>query len=371
MAACGQEAERLAALVEQLDADEFLTREKATESLVKAGTAALPALRKVLTSGSLEATSRAFYILRELGLAASFDGSDEAWALLSELAERKEVPTIARRAAATLAELTRRRSAQALAELETLGAKISRNQVLTGIALEQSITALEIGPDFRGGEHDLWRLKWLSDVPQLIFIGEKVTEGWIKHATAAPGLEELHLYQTPIGDSALAALAGHASLEQIGLYYTPVGDEGLAALAKLPALDFVKLYGTQVTARKADELKAATSLAIDFRRGAFLGVGCSTLDGTCKISTVHKDSPAQKAGLQEEDVIVRYGQTPITTFDTLTDLIRQHGAGDEVEIEVQRRTLDADGLPMSKRVVAKVTFTPWEMKPAVEQPSRR
>src|SRR5262245_51976470 len=99
--------EQLARLVRQLDADEFLSREYATESLLKAGSAALPALRGILKNGSLEATSRAFYILRELGLAAKFEEDDEAWALLHELAARKEVPTLARRAEATLAELTR------------------------------------------------------------------------------------------------------------------------------------------------------------------------------------------------------------------------------------------------------------------------
>ena len=366
-----RESERLVELARQLDADEFLARELAMAALLKAGPPALPALKSVLASGSLEATSRAFHVLRELGLAANFDENDEAWALLSELAERKELPTIARRATAALAELRQRRSAQALAELEGLGAKISRNEIFNGLVIDNPITSLEVGLDFRGQESDLWRLKWVIEVPQVVFAGEKVTDDWVKRAAAMPGLEELHLYQTRISDAGLAPLAGHASLEQLGIYYTPITDEGLKPLEKLPVLNFLKLYGTKATAQKATELRNNLGLAIDDRRGAFLGVSCSTIDGSSRISNVHKGSPADTAGLAIDDTIVRFGETAITTFDTLTAQIGQHAPGDEVEIEVNRRGFDKDGVPTMQNVVAKVKFTPWELKPAVDQPRRR
>jgi len=375
---CGQLAaqqptakERLAALARQLDADEFLTRETAMLELLKAGPAALPALESVLKSGSLEATSRAFYVLREQSLAADLNQHDAAWDLLVELAARKEVPTLARRAEATLTDLRKLRSAQALTELETLGAKIERGQVFNGLPIDDPITSLEIGADFRGQEQDLWRLKWLAAVPQVVFVGEKVTDGWIKHAAAVADLAELHLYQTNVSDAGLAALAGHESLEQLGIYYTPVTDEGLKVFDKLPALNFVKLYGTKVTAQRAADLRAATGMSIDDRRGAFLGVGCSTFDGTCTISTVHTGSPADKAGLLSDDVIVGFGGKPVTTFDTLTALIGERAPGDEVDVEVTRRNFDREGIPSSRQVVAKVKFAPWEQKPAVDQPRRR
>ena len=361
----------MAALARQLDGDEFLTRETAMMELLKAGPVAFPALESVLKSGSLEATSRAFYVLREQSLAANLNEHDAAWDLLANLAARKEVPTVARRAEATLTDLRKLRSAQALSELETLGAKIERGQIFNGITIEDPITSLEIGSDFRGTEQDLWRLKWLADVPQVIFVGEKVTDGWLKHAAAVADLAELHLYQTNVGDAGLAALAGHESLEQLGIYYTPVTDAGLKVFEKLPALNFVKLYGTKVTAKRAEELRAATGMAVDDRRGAFLGVGCSTFDGTCTISTVHTGSPADKAGLLSDDIIVRFNGSPVTTFDTLTALIGERSPGDEVDVEVTRRSFDREGIPSSRQVVAKVKFMPWEQKPAIDQPRRR
>lgn len=366
-----RDSQRLAELAAQLDADEFLTREMATAALLKAGPAAFPALKAVLAGGSLEATSRAFYVLRELSLAANFDEHDEAWAMLNELAERKELPTIARKATAALAELRQRRSTQALAELERLGAKITRSEIFNGLTIENPVTSLVFGSDFRGNENDLWRLKWLIDVPQIVFAGEKVTDGWVKHAAAVPGLEELHLYQTRVSDLGLAPLAGHASLEQLGIYYTPISDAGLKPVENLPVLNFLKLYGTKITPQKAADLRNSSGLAIDDRRGAFLGVSCSTIDATSRISNVHKGSPAETAGLEIDDTIVRFGQAAITSFDTLTAQIGQHEAGDEVEVEVTRRGFDQDGAPTTRNVVTKVKFTPWDLKPAVDQPRRR
>lgn len=369
-AAGQQHAEKLTAWVQQLDADEFLTRETATANLLKAGPAALPALKAVLQHGSLEATSRAFYVVRELGLAASLDEGAEAWDLLNELAARKEVPTIARRASQALADLTQQRSGQALAELERLGARVERADVVGGLAIDPA-TYLEIGPAFRGQTQDLRRLKWVADVPQVVLTGERATDAWVQAAAAMAALEELHLYQTRVTDAGLAALAGHERLGELGLYYTPtITDAALEPLAKLPSLRFVKLYGTRATAERAAQVRAQTGLAIDFRRGAFLGVGCTPLDGNCKISSIHKNSPAERAGLQEDDVIIRFGESPITNFDSLTSLIRQNADGEEVEVEVRRVTFDKDGAPSSQNVVAKVKFTPWELKAAVQQPLR-
>jgi hypothetical protein len=202
-----KEAEqRFASRIRELDATEFLTRETAMLQLLEAGPAVLPALRPVLTGGSLEATSRALFIVRQVGLAADLDGQDQAGQLLAELAERKEAPALARRAAAALVELTQQRSAQALTELEQLGAKIARTQGAAIIAVDEPPLSVEIGEAFHGDESDLRRLKWIIDVPILVLSGKQVTDAWVKEAIALPGLEELHLYQARITDAALARL---------------------------------------------------------------------------------------------------------------------------------------------------------------------
>src|SRR6478672_11649129 len=71
-------SEQIAAWIRELDADEFLTRETASLQLLEAGPAVLPALKPVLTGGSLEATSRALFVVRQIGLAADIDTQDQA-----------------------------------------------------------------------------------------------------------------------------------------------------------------------------------------------------------------------------------------------------------------------------------------------------
>jgi PDZ domain len=362
--------EQIDAWIRELDADEFFTRETATVQLLEAGPVVLSALKPVLSGGSLEATSRALYIVRQIGVAADIDTQDEAGRLLMELAGRQETPALARRAAATLDELTQQRSAYALAELEELGAKIARSQAIGAVLPEEPAISIELSETFRGDEHDLRRLKWVTSAPVLILSGKQVTDGWIKHAAAMPGLDELHLYQARISDDGLAPLSESATLKQLGLYYTPVTEAVLAPVSKLPLLAFIKLYGTKVSREGVVKFKNATGMAVDHRRGAFLGVGVLGFDDTCRISTIHDDSPAAKAGLLRDDTIVRFGDEAVGNFGSLTELISQRDVGEEVEMEVIRGTIGDEGLPTPRRITTKVLLAPWELEPAVRN-SRR
>lgn len=65
--------ESIAELVKQLDADEFARREEASRQLGELGAAAVPELAKVAQGRSLEASARAFAILKKF--AASEDGA--------------------------------------------------------------------------------------------------------------------------------------------------------------------------------------------------------------------------------------------------------------------------------------------------------
>jgi hypothetical protein len=361
--------EQIAALVRNLDADEFLERETAMLQLLEAGPAVLPALRPVLTGGSLEATSRAFFVVRQVGLAADADAQDQAGQLLAELAQRTEAPTLARRAAAALAEMTQQRSAHALEELEALGAKVTRSELAAVLPFDDPAMSLEIGDAFTGTEDDLRRLKWVVAAPQLVLSGKKATDRWLAHAAAMPSLEELHLYQAAVSDEGIAALAENTTLRQLGIYYTQVGDAALSPLGKLPLLSFIKLYGTKVSEEAVAKYKDATGVTVDFRRGAFLGVGCQDPE-SCRISTVHADSPAAKGGLLRDDVIVRFAGHEVKNFETLTDLIRKCDVGDEIDIQVARPILNDQGNLTLKKITARLTLAPWELEPAVRNARR-
>jgi hypothetical protein len=361
-------AEQLAHWVQSLDADEFLVRETATLELFRAGTPAVEALKPTLAGASLEATNRALFVVRQLALAADVDSRDEAGQLLAELATHKETPALAARAAVALEELADQRSTQAMTELEALGAKVGRGQAVLGFMVNEFLVSLEIGDAFRGTEHDLKRLKWLSGVPVVVFNGPKVTDGWMKQALAVPDLEQLHLYRTAVTAGGLAALAGHATIKQVGIYYTRIDDAALEPLARMHLLNFIKLYGTQTTAAGVKKFTEQSGVPVDFRRGAFLGVGCIDENGSCRIRTVHPGSPAQKAGLRSEDMVVRFGGSKVTNFESLQTLIAARDVGDEVEMDVVRERGD-DGGPFQP-ITTHVKLAPWDVDTAVQNPRR-
>jgi hypothetical protein len=364
-------AEQLAAWVRQLDADEFLTRETAMLGLVEAGPAALRVLEPALSTGNLETISRALFVLKQLGAKGDDATQEQAWDLLMKLAQRKESPVLARRAASIALEMTQERKLLALAELEAMGVKVTRSQFLGGLPLDESVLSIEVGDAFEGSDQDLRRLKWLQDVRVIVLSGQKATDSWVKEAAAMPSLEELHVYQARISETSLLALSEQPTLQQVGIYYTPVGDKVLESLAKLPLVRFVKLYGTQVSEKAAADFKAAEGNSrLDCRRGAFLGVGCMGLGNRCEISTVHDGSPAEKGGILRDDIIIRFGDTPVEGFDTLTSEISRRDVGEEVELELARRTIDEQGNQVIKNVVTKVKLVPWEMELAVRNAPR-
>lgn len=64
-----------------------------------------------------------------------------------------------------------------------------------------------------------------------------------------------------------------------------------------------------------------------------------------KLSGVRAGSPAEKAGLQRDDIITRIGDTQVTDLQAMTDALRAHKPGDIVPVTVQR-----DGKPLTVTV---------------------
>ncbi len=70
--------------------------------------------------------------------------------------------------------------------------------------------------------------------------------------------------------------------------------------------------------------------------GPWLGVQTeATKEGTI-IRAVTPNSPAEKAGLKKDDILVKFNGKDLTGAAALSELVRQRKAGDEVTLEVQR-----------------------------------
>ena len=71
----------------------------------------------------------------------------------------------------------------------------------------------------------------------------------------------------------------------------------------------------------------------DLDRATALSLG---VDGGAVVSSVREDGPADRAGLQVEDVIVLVDGLPVASMGALRILLRSHGAGDVVALTVLR-----------------------------------
>ena len=82
--------------------------------------------------------------------------------------------------------------------------------------------------------------------------------------------------------------------------------------------------------------------------GPWVGFQGDRASKNCKVETVTKDSPADKAGLKPEDVITRFDGRPIETFEALKTVLDKKKPGDTVEMEVLR----GEGVVTLRLVVA-------------------
>ncbi len=85
-----------------------------------------------------------------------------------------------------------------------------------------------------------------------------------------------------------------------------------------------------------DELKRSGTTAAS--RRAWLGINCVEDDGVLRVIRVSDDSPADVAGIQEGDRILRIDGTPVSALDQLWLTLWRGGAPErEVTLEIQRQ----------------------------------
>jgi hypothetical protein len=127
------------------------------------------------------------------------------------------------------------------------------------------------------------------------------------------------------------------------------GDEGLKYVRRLGQLKMVYLIdGTGAVSEAAEQQLQADmpTVQIQHRSRACLGVGGTPgLDG-CLVSTVKPGSAAARAGIREDDLIVRFGGKDVLDFNSMVKIIYDYEPGDRVKVEITRR-----GQPVELEVV--------------------
>ena len=69
------------------------------------------------------------------------------------------------------------------------------------------------------------------------------------------------------------------------------------------------------------------------------GEGNPDVEGI-QIADVMKDSPAEKAGIKKEDVLVELAGVKLTDFESLKEALEAHKIGDEVNVKIMRKAKD-------------------------------
>jgi len=329
-------SEQIQRWVKSLDSERFVDREVATEKLIAAGASAVGPITEAVSGNSLEVTTRGLYILQELALSFETEAEEAARAALEKIAESRAT-SAGRRAAAILTRLDAVRQERALDDLKRLGAVVTTHPSQLGLPIVGNYS-IEVGDSWRGQPDDLTRLRWLRDVSELAFLGQRVTDECLKHVSAIKGLASLTVKRANVTDDGIEHLQGLKGLRVLSLLYIPITDGSVASLKKVEAVEAMRIYGAQMSTAGADELKGALAgTKVDYRPGgAFLGIGCQPDQQGCVIYTVRTNTAADKGDLRVSDVIYEYEGKKVTDFESLTTMISENAPGDTVTIKIIR-----------------------------------
>jgi serine protease Do len=279
-------ADHIRQWIGQLSSDDYGTRAEATVQLTRAGKSVVDAVTAAALQDDLEVAHRAVEVLQTLLASEDVATGDAAADSLAKIAEAR-AGSSADLAADALSDFQGLRQERTLEELKRLGAMVIVGNQNTGNADGIQIV---IGSEWRGTAADLKLLK------------------------RVPDLEMLKIYGVGFVDDDLKHLEGLNRLSEIDLFGSKVTADGAARLAQL-----------------------YPGVKIDRRSNAMLGVSGLTDPAGCRINFVQPNSAADRAGLQEQDIILRFQDQQIPDFETLTSQIGSRNPGDKVTIELRRR----------------------------------
>lgn len=270
--------DEIEAWIADLNAPEFSKRETATRQLTMAGLAAVEPLRKAAAEAKLEATVRITAILRSWFTSENADLAERAEAVLEDLVTSKHRHQAAR-ALTVLEQHDDIREERALAHVRRLGGIVKLTETTAGGGVQfvpprGADYFVILGRDWQGGRDGLKYVRRLSSLTTVYLLRD--------HKTAqilTPG----------------------------------VSKEDVAELER-----------------------AMPQLKVQYRGPAVLGIQPTDRFAGCVVRVVAPGSPAEKAKILVNDVIVQFDGKPVGSFDDLVDLIAQKKPGDAVKVEVLR-----------------------------------
>lgn len=324
------------ALVKQLSSRRFIDREQATLELIDFGTDVINPLLQQLDEQNFEGITRTLHILSELTLSdkQGFRANGIPRQSLEKLAISSN-NRVARQAVSALDRINQIREGDAIRGLTKLGARYNRIYTRVG-ADSRYVQQLHLDNGWQGNAEDLYMLPWVASAEELLIEGLEIDENWFTIISRMRKLTSLVVKRCPLTDDSAKHIAQLTALTNLDIRYCPITDNGLDQLHPLTKLAYVKLYGTNGTKEGAERLQQAIKADLDFRLGAFLGVGCRQPPAACYIESVQQNTGAFKAGLMVGDIITAFDDRPVKDFNDLRSIISGHRPGDKSKVAITR-----------------------------------
>ncbi|MGV3486463.1 MAG: PDZ domain-containing protein [Planctomycetaceae bacterium] len=322
--------------IEQLDSNQFLRRQAASQRLLAFGNEAVQPLADITKQGRLELTERAIAVLQSLAIKQSPDDETGAYGALLQLVEQG-TGSASLRSRSALESIRREREQQAVVHLAAAGVKLGyREFVIDSRSVNENVVWID--STWSGDTDALRWLRWISGAAYAVVEGKAVHKDVLDFLVRMPDLRTVVLREATIDSDVFSPLAELSRIDELEFRYIALTPQDVAKISKLPIRGQLGLIGTDLPPEAVTQLQSEMpGLAIVYRHGGFLGVRCNALPATCQIDTVVEGGAAEKAGLEPGDIIEQIDGIPIERFADLQLQVGKHRPGDEIDILFDRR----------------------------------
>lgn len=297
--ACGQERSAsddaaVAQSIRDLDSTDYAVRQQATQRLSEAGVGVLPVLKDSLKNGSLEFRLRIVNLLARYYATVDEAHFEPVEFALDDIAQQDQ-GSLQERARVVLETRTELRQRLGAAAIRRLG-----GSVMYAEPMNQDEDADEVDEDAPADALGTQR-----DVFAVV-----INQDWTG------------------------------------------GDEGLRHLRRLTRLRVLyRVKKSQVSDEAIADFQARMpGVSVTLRGPAYLGITPELAAQGCGIGRVQPGSAAAKAGIEAHDIITRFDDQPVDSFDQLIELISEKLPGSVVPISVER---------MGQAIQVKAELTGW------------
>jgi hypothetical protein len=321
--------------IRDLSSETYAARDYANRRVKRHLVRALPILIEMAGSAT---ESNAESILQFIGLVASNATSDhgaDAFACLERLAEDRMTyrAVVAQR---ILEGVTLEMRDTAVELLSKQGVTLRGRTLPVLTRSREVLNPLVIDSNFTGTEQDLKLLKWLFDVQFVKLEGPRITKGILQQVVQLPKIDSLQIVNTSLTGSDLECLLQAPDLKLLEILYTPIDDSSIELLEQLPVYGDMQFFGTDLSVAGGKDLIARVeSSEVFVGRGGFLGIECE--QSSLIIRRLIPEGAAERAGMRQEDKIVKIDGVNISNFDELRRELSKFADGEKVVVDVERQ----------------------------------